>query len=293
MSFPGFSDNAFRTRADLVRAASSLLAPLNTHKSPRRARIRFTSQTGAGFDDVAAQLEGFARPLFAVAPLLLHDSSNDAVAGLNLRDWITGLEEGVNPESPEYWGTISDIDQRMVETESIAWALLLTPDSFLPYLSHSSKSNLVTWLRGINGKTMPENNWRWFRVFVNLALTKILGVPAAEVKDQVEEDLKMLDGFYHEQGWSSDGAWSEERKQMDYYSGSFAMQFAQLLYVYFMKDGASEQEKMRVERYEREAGEFATRFWRYFDVNGMCLSLLPIYSYPSMPFHFSLASTSH
>ena len=258
---PGFTSNPLRTRPDLVRAASALIAPLDNHKSPAKARVRIPFQTGAGFDDVSAQLEGFARPLFAVTPLIMND--RDALdESLGLSSWIEGVAAGVDPESPEYWGEMGHIDQRMVETESIAFALLLTPNAFAP-TDKRVRENLVRWLRGIQGKRMPASNWRWFRVFVNMALVT-LGVPREEVQEEIESDFGILDSCYMGEGWSSDGVWGDKGSQADYYSGSFAMQFAQLLFVRFAGDEYEE----RVQRYKSQAREFASKFWRFFDSDG-------------------------
>lgn len=263
---PGFTSNPLRTRSDLLQAALALIAPLDHHKSPAKARVRFPFQHGAGFDEVAAQLEGFARPLFAVAPLLMNyggDSSQERPPWLS--SWIEGIAAGVDPRSPEYWGEIGDVDQRMVETESIAFALLLGPEVFLHGINDTVKENLVCWLKGIRSKRMPANNWRWFRVFVNLALVKALGVGKDEVRDEIESDFAVLDSFYLGEGWSSDGVWGEERSQADYYSGSFAIQFSQLLFVRFAEES---EYRDRVQRYRCQAREFAAKFWKFFDLNG-------------------------
>jgi hypothetical protein len=124
---------------------------------------------------------------------------------------------------------------------------------------------LITWLRQINDHKMPQNNWLWFRVFVNLALTKTLGIARDELQGQIAADLNTLDTFQIGEGWSSDGAWGDERKQADYYSGSFAIQFAQLLYVRFNGD----QDHARAEQYRQSARQFGSVFWRYFDTNGI------------------------
>lgn len=262
----GFTSNPLHTRADLLEAAAALIAPLRHHKSPANARILFPFQTGAGFDEVAAQLEGFARPLFAVAPLLMdYGYASSQEKSLGLSSWIEGIAAGVDPQSPEYWGEIGDIDQRMVETESIAFALLLKPEVFFSRINHTVKANLVRWLRGIQGKRMPANNWRWFRIFVNLALVKALRVAREEVRDEIKADFAVLDSFYLGEGWSSDGVWGEERAQADYYSGSFAIQFAQLLFVRFEEGGEYEE---RVQRYKCQAREFASKFWKFFDIEG-------------------------
>lgn len=270
---PGFSDNPFRTRADLVRAATALILPLKQYKSPQEARINLATNTAAGFDEVAAQLEGFARPLWVVADLLNDAESggeSEGLAGLDLESWAQGIVAGTDPNSEEYWGDVGVIDQRMVEMESIAFAMLVAPGPFLSACDDDAKKRLGLWLRQINGKRMPQNNWLWFRVFVNLALVKALGAPVEEARAIMDGDLKVLDTFYMGEGWSSDGAWGRDRKQADYYSGSFAVQFAQLLYVRF---AVGDEE--RVEKYKVHAKEFASGFWRYFDTNGECFGLIP------------------
>ncbi|KAL5334012.1 hypothetical protein BJX70DRAFT_379529 [Aspergillus crustosus] len=259
----GFSDNAFETRSDFVRAATSLLSALEPHKSPLYARIKIPVATATGFDETAAQLEGFARPLWVV-PFLFDEPS---AATLNLQSWVHGLETGTDPDSPEYWGDLGNFDQRMVEMESIAIALLAKPDNFLRSMSKDAMTRLADWLRQINDHKMPQNNWLWFRVFVNLALIKSLGVPRNELQAQINADLETLDTFQLGEGWSSDGLWGDDRKQADYYSGSFAIQFAQLLYIRFAGDGDTN----RVDRYRESARDFGATFWRYFDTNGAAI----------------------
>jgi hypothetical protein len=274
----GFSDNPFRSRKDVMQAATSLLQALTPYKSSCGARIKLATATGTGFDEISAQLEGFARPLWVVADLLAaksNVSANESTADhLDLNSWVRGLEAGVDPDSDTYWGNVGDHDQRMVEMEPIAYALLSSPSTFSPILPISlglastvqdhKIDKITTWLRSINSKEVPPSNWRWFRILVNLALVKSCGVPYHEVKPRIDEDFKILDSFYLGDGWSSDGLWSDDKKQADYYSGSFAIQYAQLAYVRFAHDLDPE----RVERYRSEAGKFSQCFWRYFNVDG-------------------------
>jgi len=259
---PGFSDNPFKTRGDFLRAGVALLKPLQAYRSPGKARIKTHTATGTHFSEHSAQLEGFARPLWLLANLF--DEYPGDVSCLDLDGWITGLKNGVDPASQEYWGDVGPYDQRMVEMESIAYTLLLSPKAFGFEDDPTARENLIAWLNQINGKPLPANNWRWFRIFVNLALTKTLGVPLAEVQDSIEDDLKLMDTFYLGDGWNSDGLWCETRKQADYYSGSFAIQFAQLLYVRLAPD----YDPARTQRYIEQAKEFATGFWRYFSPEG-------------------------
>ncbi|KAF5648103.1 hypothetical protein F52700_1318 [Fusarium sp. NRRL 52700] len=257
---PGFSDNPFRDRHDLLRAATAIVKPLEQYRSKSRARVKLYPSTAAGFDDVAAQLEGFARPLWAISGLV--DKSTDNT----MRSWIRGIEAGVDPDNVEYWGHLGSFDQRMVEMESIAFALLTEPHVMLSFLNPESIKNLEKWLRQINNFDMPRNNWRWFRVLVNLALIKVLGPDKEKARQAMDADFELLDQFHIGEGWSSDGVWGDDRKQADYYSGSFAIQFAQLLYVHCAVD-----DEKRVAKYRQQATEFASEYWRYFDTNGAAI----------------------
>ena len=205
----GFSDNPFQSRDDVLRAAISLLKPLTPYKSPCGARIKLSTATGTGFDEVAAQLEGFARPLWVVADLLAAQPTPCATASrvddLDLNSWVRGLGAGVDPHSDTFWGHSGDHDQRMVEMEPIAYALLSAPSAFLsappsapelvPQVDHQKRDRIVAWLRSINKKVVPPSNWLWFRILVNLALVKSCGVPYDEVKPLMDADFKVLDLF--------------------------------------------------------------------------------------------------
>ncbi|KAK2753411.1 hypothetical protein FQN55_003540 [Onygenales sp. PD_40] len=265
---PGFTNNPLQTRSDLLKAAVALLKPLAQYRSPAKARIKIATDTAAGFDEVAAQLEGFARPLWAVASLL--DDEEGEEIGVN--SWIEGIIAGTDPDSEEYWGDVGDFDQRMVEMESIAYALLAAP-GFQARLKTNGEvwERVERWLDQINGRKMPQTNWLWFRVLVNLAL----GVTVDEdsVRGRiVAADLETLDSFDIGEGWSSDGLWGEERKQADYYSGSFAIQFARMLYVKFIEGrGEGFRDKLRIERFKRDARYFASGFWRFFDIDGAAI----------------------
>ena len=75
-------------------------------------------------------------------------------------------------------------------------------------------------------------------------------------------DLDRLDTFYIGGGWSRDGP--EGVIQLDYYSSSFAIQFAQLVYSKL----AQEFDLVRCEEYRNRARAFAQDFIHYFDPEG-------------------------
>ncbi|KAH0442500.1 hypothetical protein CcaCcLH18_01542 [Colletotrichum camelliae] len=279
---PGFSDNPFKSRDDVVRAAEAFLQPLTQYFSPGKARIKLPVATGTHFDENAAQLEGFARPLWAVGALLMSGNPNWEL----VQPWIDGFDAGVDPDHPEYWGDIQDYDQRMVEAEMISFALLAAPRHMLwERFRPQAQRKLVTWLSSMNTKAVHQANWLWFRVFGNLALSRVCDLDTPEVRNQIEEDLRVLDTFYLEDGWSSDGLWrapemddNEYRIFMEtgranalqngrnacFYSGSFAIQFSQLLYVRF----AGDRDPARTAKYQQQARDFGANFWRFFDSGG-------------------------
>ncbi|KAF2689907.1 hypothetical protein K458DRAFT_327906 [Lentithecium fluviatile CBS 122367] len=263
----GFSDNPFKTRDDFKTACISLLRALKPYQSPGRARIKLPLATGTHFDDIAAQLEGFARPLWAIAALVHGECLTREEIDELVWPYSQGLANGTDPNHEEYWGPVVVRDQRMVEMEIISFALLTAPDDFFHCQSSEVQRNITEWLKAINGKDFPVTNWLWFRVMTNLALTKVCGVPYQDVKEFMDEDLDHMEQFYLGEGWAADGVWNENGRQADYYSGSFAIQFSQLLYVRM----ARYLDPERCARFEERAIAFASLFWRYFDENGAAI----------------------
>jgi hypothetical protein len=220
--------------------------------------------TGTHFDDVAAQLEGYARPLWAVGTLMHSNIVSADEYNELIKPYATGLANGTDPNHAEYWGPVVLRDQRMVEMEIISFALLAAPDTMFHSQTEDAKRNITAWLETINGKDFPTTNWLWFRVMTNLALIKVCGAPKDNALDAMKADLDLMEQFYLGEGWSADGIWSDEGRQADYYSGSFAIQFSQLIYVKM----ASDLDPERCARFRGRAKEFAKSFWRYFDTNG-------------------------
>lgn len=260
----GFSDNPFKSHEDFKTASISLLRALKPYQSPGGARIRLPLATGTHFDDVAAQLEGYARALWAIGTLLHSAIVTQAEYIELIEPYVGGLANGTDPDHAEYWGPVVLRDQRMVEMEIISFALLAAPEAMFHSQSDIAKHNITEWLKTINGKDFPTTNWLWFRVMTNLALTKVCGVPQAKVVDAMKADLDLMERFYLGEGWAADGVWDDSGRQADYYSGSFAIQFSQLIYAKMAHDIDPE----RCAKFRERAVQFATSFWRYFDTNG-------------------------
>ncbi|CAL5867660.1 uncharacterized protein PFLUO_LOCUS1879 [Penicillium psychrofluorescens] len=248
-----FSASPFQSRSDFQNACCAILDPLVSHFTPGSSRIKIGSST-TRFDEGGAQIEGYARPLWGLASLLAGGYEYPEAAL-----WREGIINGTDPESPEFWGDIEDLDQRMVEMCPIGFTLAVAPHVFWDPLTDKQKTNVAKWLNSINAREMPNTNWLWFRVFANLGLRQ----NGAEYSlSRIEADMDHLDTFHVGGGWSNDGPKSHH--QMDYYSGSFAIQFLQLIYAKLAGDFDSK----RAEEYRSRARDFAKDFVHYFDPDG-------------------------
>ena len=271
--FTDLSADPLTTRAAFAKACISLLRPLLPFFSPHHTRIRLGA-TATRFDESAAQLEGFTRSLWGLGALLAcetPDESDDTAQPVSqvfpeYTYWLDGIRNGTNPNHEEFWGWPEDLDQRMVEMCPLAFALMVAPQWFWEPLSEKEKGNLVKWLGSVNERKIPDTNWLWFRVMANLAVSVNGGVEGEErvqgLEKGIERDLERLESFYRSEGWSNDGP--EGYVQMDYYSGSFAIQLLQLVYVRLR----AKVDEERSERYRGWAREFAVGFVHYFDENG-------------------------
>ncbi|KAL0958541.1 hypothetical protein HGRIS_000682 [Hohenbuehelia grisea] len=266
-----FTSNPLQTRDELASFLKDLLAALGPHKSPGGARINL-GFTGTHYDDIAAQLEGFARPLWGLGALLGGEGTFDQA-----ESWVRGLQNGTDPAHEEFWGPMRDRDQRMVECSPIGFALASAPKVFWDGLEDEGKRKLEDWLGGMNDKEMPNTNWLWFRVFANLGLKK--AGSSRYNADRMKADLDHLDTFYLDGGWSRDGP--PGVVQLDYYSSSFAIQVAQLSYSKL----AQADDPERCEEYRRRAREFSKDFVHYFDEEGRAIPFGR-----SMTYRFAMAS---
>jgi hypothetical protein len=149
-------DSPIATREEFQDACISLLNPLVPFFTPGRACVRL-GYTGTRFDEIGAQIEGFARPLWGLAPLLAGGRSWE-----HADTFLEGLRNGTNPKHPEYWGLARDLDQRMVEMCPIGFALAIAGQAFWDPLSEEEKGNVASWLGYINDKEVGLNSSQIF-----------------------------------------------------------------------------------------------------------------------------------
>ena len=240
--------NPLRTRADVEAALRALWEPLEAYRSPGKARIRL-GHDSAHFDRAAADFEGFARPLWGLAPA--------AVGGADWIDWGAireGLANGVDPAHPEYWGAVQDVDQRMVELAGLGYALRLVPERLWAPLPDAAKANLARWLTEARVRPFSTNNWKFFRVMIDLGLEAI-GVPHDPAPS--EQYLDEIDALSFGDGWYRDGPW----RRVDHYI-PFAFHFYGLLLAAYGRRAD------RAKAWRERARAFAPDYDRWFAQDG-------------------------
>lgn len=248
-----FGSNPLRSRTDLQIAVRTLFEPVKARFSPGAARVKL-GYTGAHFPEHAAELEGFARPLWGLVPL--------AAGGGDFPDWELygrGLASGTDPGHPEYWGDIGDYDHAPVEMAAIGFALALVPQHIWEPLDTRVRGQLTDWLSQINKVKLYDNNWLFFRVLVNLGLKRV-GV--GHDADGMRTALDRIETFDLGGGWYSDGP----TMQRDYYV-AFALHFYGLIYAKL----AAPQDAERARRLRERAALFAPEFMHWFAADGAAL----------------------
>ncbi|MEV4109056.1 DUF2264 domain-containing protein [Nonomuraea sp. NPDC049695] len=238
-------------RDDLRRQVLDLVDPLISRFSPGRGRLRLGFNT-AHYDNAAAELEAFARPLWGLAPLAAGGGAFD-----HWELWRTGLAAGTDPEHPDYWGAAFDRNQRLVETAALGLTLALAPEQIWDPLTGRQRDTVAAWLRHAVTVEPNDNNWLCFPVMVGLGLDRV-GV--AHDHDANAARLDRLEEFDLGRGWYTDGP----KWQRDYYI-PFAMHYYGLIYAALGDDEA------RAGRFRERAAAFAHDFQHWFTSEGVAV----------------------
>lgn len=239
----------FQNLDETAAACLAYWRPLKPHFSAGKGQVHL-AKTGASFKRAAVGLEGFSRPLFGLAPL--------CAGGRDFPEremFIEGLTNGSDPDHPDFWGWPGGLDQRLVESAALGFAISLAPEAFWDPLSGRAKDNLGAWLKHCQTCTVSANNWQFFHVLGSLGLSRVgvkhdLGVR--------EHALQTLEGWYQGEGWYSDGA----NRRFDHYCG-FAMHYYGLIYAALVPEDVERGKRIR-----ERAVLFADQFRHWSDDEG-------------------------
>lgn len=194
------------SREDYARLFRYFVGGFEARRSPAGARAYFPGRPSSHGRDVDA-LEGFSRS----APLWAAWVSSGRPGAIRLADgrlvrldeeFRRGLLAGTDPKSPEYWGGIGDLDQRIVEASDVALSLWLLRRQVWARLDARQKARVAAWLGQVDGKAVHDNNWHLFPVFID-AVLRSLDAPRDEARARLHYDR--FKRFYRGGGWFSDG----------------------------------------------------------------------------------------
>ncbi len=144
--------------------------------------------------------------------------------------YIAAIKQGTDPHSAGYWGEAGPYDQRLVEMAAYGLGLALLQENLTERFSERELMNLHAWLNQITDATMPDSNWNYFAIMVQLGF-KRAGLPYDQ--QAIDRRFAMMDAYYLGDGWYSDGP----GRPKDYYI-SMAFHFYGLIYATLSGDEA-------------------------------------------------------
>jgi len=191
-----------------------LIEGINAYRTPGSSQILYPGVPGTRGLQVEG-LEGFARTSTMLATWLYGGRTNNILLNDNntfdiIEHLKQGMLNGTTPEHSEYWGDITNFDQRSVEAGDIALTLWLLSSRNEDIFSKVELEQILYWLRGINNVKLYGGNWCLFKLIVNVVLN-LFGEHTNKSIDQSYDEFK---SFAVGDGWFGDG----KNGFVDYYN---------------------------------------------------------------------------
>lgn len=216
--------NPLSSRRDVVAYLNGMLGALDKQFPPGSSRFSLGESCAHYATDIA-QMEGLSRALWGLFPLM---------AGGEGESWsekyLDAIKLGTDPQSAGYWGETGPYDQRLVEMAAYGLGLSLLGDKLLERFTEREVMNLHAWLSQITDAQMPDSNWNYFAIMVQLGF-KRAGLPYDQ--RAIDHRFALMDAYYLGDGWYSDGP----GRPKDYYI-SMAFHFYGLIYAALSGDEA-------------------------------------------------------
>ncbi|MEX3018180.1 DUF2264 domain-containing protein [Kluyvera sp. STS39-E] len=204
------------SREDVTQTLVTMLSALDKQFPADVAQFSL-GKTCAHYSTDIAEMEGLSRALWGLFPLLAGG------ADVPFSDkYITAIKLGTDPQSPSYWGETGPYDQRLVEMAAYGLGLALLQNKLTDVFSEAELANLHRWLNQITDAQMPDSNWNYFAIIVQLGF-KRAGLPYDQAA--IDRRFGMMEAYYLGDGWYSDGP----GRPKDYYI-SMAFHFYGLIY---------------------------------------------------------------
>lgn len=210
------TSNVLSSRQNVVDLVTDMLGALDKQFPEGQSRF-VLGNTCAHYSVEIANMEGLSRALWGLFPLLAAGEETPLSA-----KYIAAIKQGTDPHSAGYWGETGPYDQRLVEMAAYGLGLALMQDRLLTCFTPREQENLHAWLNQITDAEMPDSNWNYFAIIVQLGF-KRAGLPWD--RQAVEQRFAMMKAYYLGDGWYSDGP----GRPKDYYI-SMAFHFYGLIY---------------------------------------------------------------
>ena len=223
--------NPLSSRDDVIRAVTTMLSALDAQFPAGQAQFTL-GDTCAHYDTTIAGMEGLSRALWGLFPLWAGGEETPFA-----EKYIQAIKLGTDPDSPQYWGDTGPYDQRLVEMAAYGLGLALLQTRLTDVFSQKELANFHRWLNQITDAQMPDSNWNYFAIIVQLGFKR-----AGLAFDQAAIDRRfaMMEAYYLGEGWYSDGP----GRPKDYYI-SMAFHFYGLLYATLSPDDAERAATLR------------------------------------------------
>lgn len=232
-----------KSREDIIKWMQSMLDE----------RDSYNGNTGSAYGNDIRAFEDFSRPLWGIFSIIASKDSS-----IDVQKYIDVIKAGINPNSPKYFKKATTKTRQIaVEMAVYGFGLAYCGQELLKYFSLKEIEWLVDWLNSINEIEIPEGNWLFFVVLVNMGLRKN---KLSYNEKKLQKALDKIETFYLGDGWYSDGL----GEQRDYYI-PFAFHFYGLLYSMLLPKGKEKQ------KFQTRASVFAKDFIYWFDGKGRSL----------------------
>jgi len=242
--------NPLRSRQQVADFLQTLLANVDRQFHAGETGIRL-GETCAHYGAKIAEMEALSRMMWGIFPLM---AGGDTVPGAE--KYFRAIADGCNPQHANYWGDAGPFDQRIVEMAAYGVGMSLLKKQFTDLFPAAALHNLHRWLDQSGYAEMPENNWNYFAIMVQLGF-KQAGLPWD--RQVIEQRFNRMEAYYLGNGWYSDGP----GRPKDYYI-SMAFHYYGLIYASLM----AEEDAPRASELRARANRFAHDFITLFAADG-------------------------
>ncbi|TNV22937.1 DUF2264 domain-containing protein [Buttiauxella sp. B2] len=245
--------NPLKSRSDLHKLVNELLSAVSPFFKKDASRVDLANFT-AHYGQQVANMETFSRLLWGVTPLLAGGHEPEQFSF-----YIQAIKNGTNPAHADYWGEVAPCDQRIVEMAAYGLLLAVAHQPLLAHFNEQEKQNLWQWLKQSENQDIPDNNWHFFPILVQVGFHHC-GMP--NNADALEKHFAAMEAYYLGDGWYSDGP----GRPRDYYI-SMGFHFYGLIYAKLMAD----VDPQRCNKLRQRATQFAADFIHFFADDGAAI----------------------